>query len=150
MLTDLRVGIYSFELIRQGHIKPLHICKVFPFEETVDAFRYMQHGKHIGKIVISYENSKTVKLPVSNSDEKTLMFILVNLSRSDLPFLRSDFVQMLLTSFRVASRAFVVVLPSTSHEMGLGISWSCHEAATKTLHPVPQSTISTRWAAMLT
>lgn len=63
--TTQRVGIYSFELIRQGHIKPLHICKVFPFEETIDALRYMQHGKHIGKIVISYEKSKTVKLPVS-------------------------------------------------------------------------------------
>ncbi|KAI1762472.1 putative polyketide synthase [Hypoxylon sp. FL1150] len=62
--TTQRVGIYSFELIRQGHIKPLHICKVFPFEETIDALRYMQHGKHIGKIVVSYEKSKTVKLPI--------------------------------------------------------------------------------------
>ncbi|KAI1773059.1 putative polyketide synthase [Hypoxylon cercidicola] len=62
--TTRRVGIYSFELIRQGHIKPLHICKVFSFEETIDALRYMAQGKHIGKIVISYEKSKIVKLPI--------------------------------------------------------------------------------------
>ncbi|KAI2613390.1 putative polyketide synthase [Hypoxylon sp. NC1633] len=62
--TTQRIGIYLFELIRQGHLKPLHICKVFPFEETVDALRYMQHGKHIGKIVISYETSKNANLPI--------------------------------------------------------------------------------------
>jgi NAD(P)-dependent dehydrogenase (short-subunit alcohol dehydrogenase family) len=52
------------DLIHQGHLKPLHICTVFPFEETVEAFRYMQRGRHIGKVVLSYARSKTVKLPV--------------------------------------------------------------------------------------
>ncbi|MEO0936204.1 MAG: zinc-binding dehydrogenase, partial [Cyanobacteria bacterium J06641_2] len=33
-------------------LKPLNY-KVFPFEQAVDAFRYMQQSKHIGKVVVS-------------------------------------------------------------------------------------------------
>lgn len=61
--TTRKIGVQIMELISQGHIKPLHICTVFPFEETVEAFRYIQRGKQIGKVVISYERSKSVKLP---------------------------------------------------------------------------------------
>lgn len=61
--TTRKVGEYIMDLIQQGHIKPLHVCKVFPFEETVEAFRYMQRGRHIGKVVISYEHSKHTKIP---------------------------------------------------------------------------------------
>ncbi|KAI1381948.1 putative polyketide synthase [Hypoxylon crocopeplum] len=61
--TTREIGEQIMELIRQGHIKPLHICKVFPFEETIEAFRYMQRGRHIGKVVISYEGSRHVKIP---------------------------------------------------------------------------------------
>lgn len=60
--TTREIGIQIIELISQGHIKPLHICKVFPFDQTVEAFRYMQRGKQIGKVVISYEKSKSVEL----------------------------------------------------------------------------------------
>jgi hypothetical protein len=59
-----KVGEQIMDLVEQGHIRPLHVCKVFPFEDTVEAFRYMQRGKHIGKVVISYENSKAIKVPV--------------------------------------------------------------------------------------
>ena len=58
-----KIGLQIIDLVSHGHIKPLHISAVFPFEETVEAFRYMQRGKHIGKVVISYEKSRTVKLP---------------------------------------------------------------------------------------
>lgn len=57
------IGLYIMDLALKGHIKPLYISKIFPFEETVEAFRYMQRGKHIGKIVISYEKNKMVKIP---------------------------------------------------------------------------------------
>lgn len=57
------IGLYIMDLASKGHLKPLYISSVFPFEETVEAFRYMQRGKHIGKVVISYEKSKTVKIP---------------------------------------------------------------------------------------
>ena len=58
-----KIGLQIMDLVSQGHLKPLHISAVFPFEETVEAFRYMQRGKHIGKVVISFEKSNTVKLP---------------------------------------------------------------------------------------
>ena len=58
-----KIGLEIMDLVRQGHLKPLYICKVFPFNETVEAFRYMQRGKHLGKVVVSYESSKSVKLP---------------------------------------------------------------------------------------
>ncbi|KAK2024963.1 putative polyketide synthase [Colletotrichum zoysiae] len=57
------IGDYLMELVRQGHFAPLHICKVFPFQETAEAFRYIQRGKHIGKVVISFEESGRLKVP---------------------------------------------------------------------------------------
>lgn len=59
-----KVGELIIRLVQEHHIRPLHICKVFSFEDTVEAFRYMQRGRHIGKVVISYERSKTAKVPV--------------------------------------------------------------------------------------
>jgi hypothetical protein len=52
------------DLVKKGALKPLHICKVFSFDKVADAFRYMQHGKHLGKIVVSFENSHIIKVPV--------------------------------------------------------------------------------------
>jgi len=40
--------------IEVNRLKPV-IDRVFPFEETVDAFRYYQAGKFFGKIVIKHE-----------------------------------------------------------------------------------------------
>ncbi|MEM8779853.1 MAG: SDR family NAD(P)-dependent oxidoreductase, partial [Cyanobacteria bacterium P01_G01_bin.49] len=37
----------------EGRLKPLP-RKVFPIQEIIQAFRYMQKGKHIGKIVVSW------------------------------------------------------------------------------------------------
>ncbi|KAJ5487751.1 polyketide synthase [Penicillium desertorum] len=61
--TTYQTGVYIMDLVRQRHIKPLHIGATFPFTKTVEAFRYMQRGKHIGKVVLSFEDSKTVPLP---------------------------------------------------------------------------------------
>jgi myxalamid-type polyketide synthase MxaB len=36
-----------------GKLKPLP-CKIFPVERVIDAFRYMQQAKHIGKIAIAH------------------------------------------------------------------------------------------------
>ena len=47
MLTELK---QKFE---EDRLKPLP-RNVFPIEQTIQAFRYMQKGKHIGKIVVSY------------------------------------------------------------------------------------------------
>lgn len=39
------------QIIEQFHIKPV-IDKVFPFEETKEALKYMESGSHFGKIVL--------------------------------------------------------------------------------------------------
>jgi NADPH:quinone reductase-like Zn-dependent oxidoreductase len=57
--TTYQTGVHIMDLVRKRHIKPLHIGATFPFTETVEAFRYMQHGKHMGKVV----KSKTIALP---------------------------------------------------------------------------------------
>ncbi|KAK9445239.1 Beta-ketoacyl synthase [Metarhizium brunneum] len=60
--TTRKTGEYIMDLIAHKHIKPLHVCKVFPFEQTVEAFRYMQRGKQIGKVVISYDKARTTPI----------------------------------------------------------------------------------------
>lgn len=42
---------------RQGGIEPIRPVKVFSAKQVVDAFRYMQTGQHIGKIVINMAES---------------------------------------------------------------------------------------------
>ncbi|MEL4898481.1 SDR family NAD(P)-dependent oxidoreductase [Crocosphaera sp. Alani8] len=49
MLVELK---QQFE---EGYLKPLP-RNVFPIQQTIEAFRYMQKGKHIGKIVVSYSD----------------------------------------------------------------------------------------------
>ena len=41
-----------------GKLKPLP-CKIFPAEQVIDAFRYMQQAKHIGKIAIAHHHQNT-------------------------------------------------------------------------------------------
>ena len=41
-----------FDLIRDGHIGPVHPVTTFKFSEMEQAFRLMQQAKHIGKIVL--------------------------------------------------------------------------------------------------
>ena len=55
----------TFELVSEGYIKPIHPMAVFPFEDITSAFRYMQSGKHMGKIVISNGPQTEIKVPVS-------------------------------------------------------------------------------------
>jgi hypothetical protein len=44
---------------KEGHIKPIAPIRVFPAQDISDAFRYMQSGKHMGKIVISMPDDPT-------------------------------------------------------------------------------------------
>jgi len=37
--------------IEQNQIKPI-VDKVFPFEQAVDAYKYLASQKHVGKVVI--------------------------------------------------------------------------------------------------
>lgn len=51
-----RMGVMLRELVKKferGELQPLAVTK-FDADETSDAFRFMQQGKHIGKVVVDY------------------------------------------------------------------------------------------------
>ncbi|KAL4894558.1 hypothetical protein BDV59DRAFT_207137 [Aspergillus ambiguus] len=50
--TGGRLMELMLDLYNKGHIKPIHPMTVFNATEVEDAFRYMQQGTHIGKIVV--------------------------------------------------------------------------------------------------
>lgn len=53
---------------RRGSINPIHPVKVFEAVDVVSAFRYMQAGTHLGKILIHLPvNSDILPLPVVKS-----------------------------------------------------------------------------------
>ncbi|GKZ27195.1 type I Iterative Polyketide synthase (PKS), partial [Aspergillus brasiliensis] len=45
------------QLLRQGYIHPIRPIKTFDSGHILDAFRYMQQGIHLGKIVVSMRNT---------------------------------------------------------------------------------------------
>ena len=57
MLTQLHSKLHKRSQFIKGELKPLPHT-VFKHDRTIDAFRYMQQGKHQGKIVIS-NNTQT-------------------------------------------------------------------------------------------
>ncbi|KAI5460132.1 putative polyketide synthase [Mariannaea sp. PMI_226] len=50
------------ELYEQGHIHPIRPIKQFDAVKVEDAFRYMQQGQHMGKIVIKFPEQDTLPL----------------------------------------------------------------------------------------
>jgi NADPH:quinone reductase-like Zn-dependent oxidoreductase len=43
---------YVFDRLADGRFRP-KIAKVFPFEQTVQAFQYLESNAQVGKVVIS-------------------------------------------------------------------------------------------------
>ncbi|MGF1675431.1 MAG: SDR family NAD(P)-dependent oxidoreductase [Rivularia sp. (in: cyanobacteria)] len=75
------------ELIPQfaaNQLQPLPYT-VFPFEQAVDAFRYVQQSKHIGKVVISQTSPPTPLLSKERGDEAQLYWGEVATSPSPQP-----------------------------------------------------------------
>ena len=57
-----RLLAQTMDLFKQGHIQPIHPTAVFDAEKAEDAFRYMQKGVHIGRIVIKLPKEDTLRL----------------------------------------------------------------------------------------
>ncbi|ARV59084.1 polyketide synthase [Nostocales cyanobacterium HT-58-2] len=53
-------------MFKEGKLKPLP-AKVFPITEFVNAFRYMQQAKHIGKVVLSFQNPENCSVRQNGS-----------------------------------------------------------------------------------
>ena len=45
------------ECFSKGHFQPIRVDRVFSAPAVLDAFRYMQQGKHIGKIVLEIRDA---------------------------------------------------------------------------------------------
>ncbi|KAJ5740086.1 Acyl transferase/acyl hydrolase/lysophospholipase [Penicillium manginii] len=48
-------------LVKERYIHPIRPVRIFPANEILDAFRYMQQGVHLGKIVVSIRDNKGVQ-----------------------------------------------------------------------------------------
>ncbi|KAI9713353.1 MAG: Type I Iterative PKS [Chrysothrix sp. TS-e1954] len=44
------------EYVHQGHVNPIQIAQLYSGSEVQDALRFMQQGKHIGKIILQIRN----------------------------------------------------------------------------------------------
>lgn len=54
-----------FDLIKQGHVKPIAPIHRFSYLDVSSAIRFLRAGKHIGKIVISAGSDTGVEVPVN-------------------------------------------------------------------------------------
>lgn len=62
----------TLELVHAKKIRPIPSLTTFSFSQVEEAFRYMQQGKHVGKVVLVPEENDTVK--VSPNNKKSLYF----------------------------------------------------------------------------
>ncbi|TRX89754.1 hypothetical protein FHL15_009344 [Xylaria flabelliformis] len=59
-----------FELIDQGHVKPISPIHQFSFDDAPSAIRLLRAGKHIGKIVLSNGVNPKVTVPVRRAPKR--------------------------------------------------------------------------------
>lgn len=57
-----RLMAMTLDLYTKGHIKPIHPITTFDAERIEEAFRYLQKGLHIGKVVIKFPDEDTLPL----------------------------------------------------------------------------------------
>ena len=57
-----------FDMLRQGFISTIQPINVYPFSKMESAFRLIQAGKHMGKVVLRADLDTTVKVSVSLVD----------------------------------------------------------------------------------
>ena len=50
-----RARSYVYDRVQSGQLKP-KIAKTFPFDDVVEAYRYMESNQQIGKIVLTIKN----------------------------------------------------------------------------------------------
>ncbi|KAI0199508.1 putative polyketide synthase [Astrocystis sublimbata] len=63
--TVARLLAQTVDLYKQGHIKPIHPLNLFEARDVEDAFRYMQKGVHMGKIVVRFPDEDNLPLTAS-------------------------------------------------------------------------------------
>jgi NADPH:quinone reductase-like Zn-dependent oxidoreductase/acyl carrier protein len=70
--TMARILQDTFDLLRQGAIKPVTPLTVYPISKVEDAMRYMQGGKHHGKIALSWSPQDVIPVLYNPSSQVQL------------------------------------------------------------------------------
>ncbi|KAI0123372.1 putative polyketide synthase [Xylariales sp. AK1849] len=63
--TVARLLEQTVDLYNQGHVKPIRPINLFEARNIEDAFRYMQKGVHMGKIVVRFPDEDNLPLALS-------------------------------------------------------------------------------------
>ncbi|KAJ4388197.1 hypothetical protein N0V93_008804 [Gnomoniopsis smithogilvyi] len=68
---DIAHGLWRLmmQYLEDGHIQPIRPIQAFPAEDVEAAFRYMQKGAHIGKIVIEFPEQADALVSAKHSHE---------------------------------------------------------------------------------
>jgi len=64
-----KLMVEIFDLVRGGHVGPIHPVTTYGFDKVIPALSYMRRGQHIGKIVIS-SGEDDVQLPIRPAVKK--------------------------------------------------------------------------------
>lgn len=64
-----------FELIEQGHVKPIAPIQIFPYDDIAAAFRVLRGGKHIGKLVVSNGPNAKIQVQVRPAKRQLSKFL---------------------------------------------------------------------------
>jgi Zinc-binding dehydrogenase len=107
-----------FDLIEKGHITPISPIKIFTFEDIPSAFRYMRAGNHIGKIVISSGENRTIEVPVSWRCSADCQNNTKQQNRCDQQNKNSSFGVTCLTLLLAASKVYVAAWQYIWQNMG--------------------------------
>lgn len=60
-------------LINAGHLKPIYPITTFGFDAIPAALAHIRAGRHMGKIIISNQNSEDLQLPIRPAVRKLLL-----------------------------------------------------------------------------
>ena len=71
----IRLMAQTVDLLRSGIIAPLEHIRIFDISQIEQAMMHFARGTHIGKVVVTFKNPKSL-LPVSN---KFLLVFLVRI-----------------------------------------------------------------------
>lgn len=67
-LGVIRLLNQCMQYLDSGFIKPIPVSKTFPAGQVADAFRYMQKGQHIGKIVVGFSEEESISATVARRE----------------------------------------------------------------------------------
>ena len=76
----IRLMARTVDLFRSGTIAPLNHIKAFDISQIEQAMMHFARGTHIGKVVVTFQNSKSL-LPVSSDVSSVFLVRILLIAR---------------------------------------------------------------------